>query len=101
MSMYTDSSNSSSYYSSYGTLSNYNNNNASCSQNTRCAARTIIPTFDAPPGYNTGYCNILASKNCNDNFGNLSQYGYQNLKSAYSSACTGGCSSQQVTKLCQ
>lgn len=77
---------------SYATLSQYNNGAQGMNLPTAGAAAgnriSIIPTFSAPPGYNTISRGVPTCS------------GYSNMQRAYGSG-SGGCGSQYVSRLCQ
>jgi hypothetical protein len=92
----------SSYGCQYSTLGAYNTGVSQKRYNNATTARYIVPTFSPPAGYKTGYCSILNTDGCGGGCsGDLGAIGYQNFKNAYDKSCSGTCSSQYVSKLCQ
>lgn len=72
---------------SYASLSHYYNGSQGINALPKTNSTLIVPTFSAPPGYNT----VSKVPTCS---------GYANLKHAYGTG-NGGCGGQFVSKLCQ
>jgi hypothetical protein len=73
---------------SYATLSHYNNKSQGIASLPSISKRYIVPTFSAPPGYNSI---SKGEPTCN---------GYSNIQSAYGNN-KGSCGSGYISRLCQ